>query len=171
MKIRLRAPKETDLSTRRRLFYRSLAAAVLLATFLTACTQVASTATPSPRPPSQGIHTPEDYRLQYEGWPEEHRFAIDDEVKVLFAYPSGIIDWAWFASINHIPSASAVTLRRPYTFLDSQGNVSSKETGELLWGKEIMVRTHYESGEGETQLKAVLGDEALMRRILSRTGE
>lgn len=138
---------------------------------LAACAQATPTATPAPRPPSQGIHTPEDYRLQYEGWPEEHKLAIDDEVKVLFAYPSGIIDWAWFASINHIPSASAVTLRRPYAFLDSQGNVSSRETGQLLWGVELIVRTHYESDEAETQLEAVLSDEALMRRILSRIGE
>ena len=150
-----------------RLFVTSM----LLAMLLAACAQATPTATPTPMPASQGIHTPEDYRLQYEGWPEEHRFAIDDEVKVLFAYPSDFIDWAWFASINHIPSASAVTLRRPYIILDSQGNVSSKETGELLWGEELIVRTHYESDEAEIQLEAVLGDEALMRRILARTGE
>ena len=146
-------------------------APVLVAMLLTACAQAAPTTTPAPRPQSQGVHTPEDYRLQYEGWPEEHRFAIDDEVKVLFAYPSNFIDWAWFASISHIPSASAVTLRRPYIFLDSPGNVSSKETGELLWGEELIVRTHYESDEGETQLEAVLSDEAMMRRILSKAGE
>jgi hypothetical protein len=146
-------------------------ASMLLAMMVAVCAQAAPTATPAPMPPSRGVHTPEDYRLQYEGWPEEHRFAIDDDVKVLFAYPSGIIDWAWFASISHLPSASAVTLRQPYTFQDGQGNVSFKETGELLWGEELIIRTHYESGEGEPQLEAVLADEALMRRILSRAGE
>ena len=130
-------------------------------------TTPAPTATPAPLPPSQGVHTPEDYREQYEMWPGEYKFAIDDEVSVRFAYPSPIIDFAGFAFISHIPSASTVVLRRPYTFLDSQGNVSSKETGEILCGKEIMIFRHYESGEGEARLESVLGDEMLIRRILA----
>ncbi len=149
----------------------SIAAAIVLVMLLAACAQAGTTPTPAPLPPSQGVHTPEDYREQYQGWPEEYKFAIDDEVSVRFAYPSPIIDFAGFAFISHIPSASTVVLRRPYTFLDAQGNVSSQETGEDLWGEEIMVFRHYESGEAQTRLEAVLGDEALMRRILSGSEE
>ena len=122
-------------------------------------------------PPSEGVHTPQDYREQYEGWPQGYKFAINDAVSVRFAYPSPIIDCAGFAFISHIPSASTVVLRRPYTFLDAQGNVSSKETGEDLWGEEIMVFRHYESGESEARLESVLGEETLMRRILAGPGE
>ena len=129
------------------------------------------TATPAPLPPSQGVHTPEDYREQYEGWPEEYKFAIDDEVSVRFAYPSPIIDFAGFAFISHIPSASSVVLRRPYWFVDADGNVSSKPDVEDIWGEEMIILRHYESGEGEASLESVLRDEALMRRILSGPGK
>ena len=159
------------LSEGRRPVLRFLAATLILAILLSACTQTTPTATPAPRPSSQGVHTPEDYRKQYEEWPAAYKFSIDEQVSVRFAYPSPIIDFAGFAFISHTPSASTVVLRRPYTFLDGQGNVSSKETSEELWGEEIMVFRHYESGEGEAQLESVLGDEALMRRILSGAGE
>lgn len=133
--------------------------------------QLAPTPTPAPMPPSRGVHTPEDFQLQYEGWPEEHKFAINDDVNVRFAYPSDFIDWAWFALVAHVPSASTVTFRRPWIILNTDSDVTSKESGELLWGEELIVRTHYETGEGEAHLEAVLADEALMRRILSRAKE
>ena len=120
---------------------------------------------------SQGVHTPEDYRNQYDGWPEGYKFAIDDEVSVRFAYPSPMIDWAGFAFISHIPSASTVVLRRPYWFVDADGKVSSKPDVEDIWGEEMIILRHYETGEGEARLESVLGDEALMRRILSGSGE
>ena len=146
-------------------------ASVVFAILLAACTQATPTATPTPLPASQGVHTPEDYREQYERWPEEYKFAIDDEVTVRFSYPGPIIDWAGFAFISHIPSASSVVLRRPYSFVDAQGNISSKEIGEELWGEELMDFRHYESAEGEVRLESVLGDEVLMRRILSSAEE
>ncbi len=86
-------------------------------------------------------------RGQFTRWPEEYKFAIDDEVVVLFAYPSDIIDWAGAAFINHIPSVSTVVL---YT-------VFSSET-----------RRSYNNDGGRTRLEAVLADEALMQSIEAR---
>lgn len=143
-------------------------ASMLFAMLVAACTQAAPTATPAPIPASLGMHTPEDFRLQYEGWPGEHKFAIDDEVNVRFAYPSNFIDWAWFALVTHIPSASTIGLRRPWIFLNTESSVSSKETGEDILGEEIVIRRNYTSTEGESYLEAVLADEAMMRRILAR---
>ena len=62
-------------------------------------------------------------------------------------------------------------LRRPYWFVDADGNVSFKPDVEDIWGEEMIILRHYESNEGEVRLESVLGDEALMRRILSGPGK
>ena len=90
-----------------------------------ACTAAATpTATPTPRPPVQGIRTPEDMRGKFEAWPEEYKFAIDDDVVVRFAYPSDFIDFGGAAFIDHIPSVSMVVL---YTAFSAETRVLSSE--------------------------------------------
>ncbi|NQW24145.1 MAG: hypothetical protein HQ475_11945 [SAR202 cluster bacterium] len=164
------ATKQINLSIRPRAILLSIA--TLLATMLlTAYAQTTPTATPSPLAPSQGVHTPEDFQNQYDRWPDDYKFTFDDEVSVRFAYPSPIIDGAGFAFISHIPSTSTVVLRRPRSFIDAQGNESSTETGEDLWGKDIVIRKDYRSEEGAARLESVLVGEMLVRRILSKSGE
>jgi len=121
---------------------------VFLGVIATACaTTTTPTPTPTPRPPVQGIRTPEDMRGKFEAWPEEYKFAIDDDVVVRFAYPSDFIDFSGAAYINHIPSVSTVVL---YTAFSAE------------------TRRSYKNDEGRARLEAILADEALMQTIEAR---
>jgi hypothetical protein len=133
-----------------------------------ACVQASPTPTPTPKPAVQGVHTPDGMRAQYERWPDDYKVAIDEEVVVLFAYPSPIIDWAGFAFINHIPLASSVTLGRPFSIMWPDGTVipAHPDREEMIWGERLTVWRHYTSEEAKARLDAVLTDEGLMRRIL-----
>jgi hypothetical protein len=75
-------------------------------------------------------------------------------------------DWAGFAFIDHVPSVSSVTLRRPYELILEDGSIG-KEEGEMLHGQELVIRGHYESEEGEAWLVAILEDAYVMNRILA----
>jgi TolB protein len=62
-----------------------------------------------------GIETPEDMRRQYDRHPAEYKFAIDDDLVVMFAYPDANIQWVGMVFIHHFPSVSEV-------ILDYEGN-------------------------------------------------
>lgn len=131
-----------------------------------ACVQASPT--PTPKPAAEGVHTPDDMRAQYERWPDDYKVAIDEEVVMLFAYPSPIIDWAGFAFIKHIPSASSVTLGRPFSIMRPDGTViqAHSDREEMIRGERLTVWRHYTSEEAKARLDTVLTDEGLMRRIL-----
>ncbi|MDP2952062.1 MAG: hypothetical protein Q8O76_01935 [Chloroflexota bacterium] len=152
------------------MMFRLLAASVVVAILVTACAIQASapTPTPPPRPPAGGIHTPDDVRAQYESWPDGHKFSIDEDVVVMFSYPHPMLDFAGFAFIKHIPSVSSVTLNRPGWVVGPGGTKTPMYLGRPKWydGQEVVVRTHYNSEEGERRLEKVLADKDLMRRIL-----
>jgi len=57
-----------------------------------------------------GIANPEDMRRQYKRHPAEHKFAIDDDLVVMFAYPDANIRWTGMVFIHHFPSVSEVVL-------------------------------------------------------------
>lgn len=125
-----------------------------------------TTPTPAPQMPSAGIHTSAALKALLSSFPPEYMCFLDEQTVVRFAYPSGSIDWAGFAFIDHVPSVSSVTLRRPYRIIRKDGIVS-REEGEMLYGQELVVRRHYESDEGESSLDAILEDENVMQRILA----
>ena len=111
----------------------------------------AQTATPTatPAPQVRGIYTPEDMQWQYDEWPDDCKFAIDEEVVVRFAFPDRMTDWIGAVFVDHIPSFSAVTLD---------------------YGGEI-THEHYGSEDGRARLQAALCDPALMARIRKRADQ
>lgn len=129
-----------------------------------------ATPTPTPRPATDGIHTPQDMKAQYERWPEGYKFAVEQDVVVLFAYPSPMVDWAGFAFVNHIPSVSSVTLGKPFSIVTADGNVAPAwpNREETMFSERLIVLRRYNSEEGNARLEGVLADEVLMRSILQR---
>ena len=69
-----------------------------------------------------GINTPEEMQQQYERHPEEYRFATDDGMVVMFAYPDPNIRWTGMVFVHHFPSVSEVILD-----YDGDGNLISLE--------------------------------------------
>jgi len=136
------------------------------AILLAACALASPTPTPTPQPAALGVHTPEDLRRQFETWPEKYKFAIDQDVVVRLAYPSPIIDWAGFAFIDHIPSASSLTLASPIVIVGSDGQVLEEERGQDFYGYEVRVRKHYKSDEGRSRLESVLTNDEMMQCTL-----
>ncbi len=57
-----------------------------------------------------GIETPKDMQRQYKNHPDAYKFAIDDELVVMFAYPAPNIQWTGLVFIHHFPSVSEVIL-------------------------------------------------------------
>lgn len=119
---------------------------------------VEATATPSPRLPSEGIHTPEDLREHLASVSDARKIVIDEDVQVQirpapWEWESRIVDFIDAAAIHHIPTMSTI-------HLDREG--------------EILPRYNRVNGdEAERRLQAVLGDEAVMGevrlRLLART--
>jgi hypothetical protein len=87
--------------------------------------------TPTPAPPPEGeVDTPEYERWVYETWPAGFKFAVDDEVVVLFADPGSMAHWIGPTAIKHIPSVSTVVL-------DDGGSVVSEQYGSEKGRKQI----------------------------------
>ena len=107
------------------------------------------TPTPTPQPSVAGVHTPEDMRAQFAGWPDEYKLALNETVVILFAYPSQLLDWAGGAFLHHIPSVSSVVL-----FPVFSGDPRN-----------------YRNSEGRERLEAVLADESIMQSILAHIPE
>jgi len=147
----------------------------LVAASLVACGAESPTPTPTPRPVSQGVHTSEDMRAQYDRWPDAYKFAVSDDVVVLLAYPMGNGTWAGFAFIHDIPSVSSVTLGRPAVLIPSPDStpVPLFDDWDTLTveGKDFRAFRRYNSEESRTRLEAVLADEGAMRRILRASGQ
>lgn len=59
---------------------------------------------------TNGIETPEDMQRQYKRHPDEHKFSIDDDLVVMFAYPDSNIRWTGMVFIHHFPSVSEIAL-------------------------------------------------------------
>lgn len=57
-----------------------------------------------------GIETSEDMRRQYERHPDEHKYSIEDDLVVMFAYPDVNIRWTGMVFIHHFPSVSEIAL-------------------------------------------------------------
>ena len=115
------------------------------------------TSTPTPRPPSAGIHTPEDLRQAIDGWPEDYKLVVNEDVAVLFYDRTGGGPFITFpAVIHHVPSMSLV-----YLGLD----------GQLIAPPWSGSAKDYKSEEGAAALEAVLADEALMGHIRARIEE
>ena len=112
------------------------------------------TSTPTPRPPSQGVHTPEDLLARLAALPDARRLVIDEEVQVEFRpawYEPVMGFYADAAAIYHIPTLSHISL-------DREG--------------EVMNRRVY-TDQAERRLEAALADETVMDevrlRLLART--
>jgi len=122
------------------------------------------TPTPTALPPSAGIHTPEDLRHFLDGWPEDAKLVINEDVVVHFCsldptrqgYCRGY--GVWPARIYHIPSMSVV-------YLGVGGEVVSG--GRSRDNPEGSGKV-YKSEEGAAALEAVLADGALMEHIRAR---
>lgn len=96
-----------------------------------------------------GIDTPKEMQRQYARHPAEYKFALDDDLVVLFAYPDERIRWMGMVFIHHIPSLSEVAL-------DFDGN----EIYEQVTSPEVQVR-----------FDAYLNDSAFIEELQNRMSQ
>lgn len=122
----------------------------------------------TPFPIFAAVRTAEDMRAQFDSWPDEYKMRIDQDTVVLLAFPSPIIDWAWEASIRHIPSVSSAGIHRPWTVRNtSDGSRWKEECGEIVLSQEVCIERHYEGENGKARLEAALADPEIMAKILA----
>jgi hypothetical protein len=96
-----------------------------------------------------GIDTSEKMLRQYELHPEAYKFAIEDDLVVMLAYPDSDIRWIGMIFIHHIPSVSE-------TVLDYDGNIIYEQV---------------RSAQVQTQVESYLNDSALVARLKNQMDE
>jgi len=104
---------------------------------------------PTRVPPIESVHTPEEMRDHFAAWPDAHKFAVDDDIGIMFAHPHPTILWAGAAFVQHAPSMSTV-------ILDENGKVTLAKYG---------------SSEAAERLEAILHNRAWQARIQKRIQE
>jgi hypothetical protein len=110
-----------------------------------------SQVTPAPTHalPMESVHTPEEMRDHFAAWPSAFKYAVDDDIGIMFAHPHPTILWAGAAFLQHAPSMSTV-------ILDENGKVASAKYG---------------SSEAAERLEAILRNRAWQARIQKRIQE
>jgi hypothetical protein len=99
--------------------------------------------------PMEPVHTPEEMRDHFAAWPDAYKYAVDDDIGIMFAHPHPTILWGGAAFVQHAPSMSTVIL---------------DENGKVTWAK-------YGSSEAEERLEAILRNRAWQARIQKRIQE
>jgi hypothetical protein len=90
-----------------------------------------------------GINTPEDMQRQYDSHPVDYKFTIDDDLAVMFAYPSQNVRWTGMVFIHQFPSVSEI-------ILDYDGNV---------------IYEQITSPEVQARIDGLLNDNAFVERL------
>jgi len=119
--------------------------------FLARSSSSLSQVTPAPTRvlPIESVHTPEEMRDHFAAWPDAYKYAVDDDIGIMFAHPHPTILWAGAAFLQHAPSMSTV-------ILDESGKVASAKYG---------------SSEAAERLEAILRNRAWQARIQKRIRE
>ncbi len=86
-----------------------------------------------------GVHTPEAFLDKYESWPDAYKFRVNDDLVVLLAYPSDVLDFAGSVFIDHIPSASSATLAHRAASGGEAGPSWRIDTGVGPQGRRVLV--------------------------------
>ena len=115
---------------------------------------------------ADSIYIVVDLVAQLSTYPQEYVCYLDTMVVVMFAYPDPTIDWAGFAFITDISSASEVTLSYPHPGVNEDGSPLN-ETGDLVQGQRLIIQRDYRSDAAKVRLEAILADGDLIQRIIS----
>lgn len=103
------------------------------------------TPTPGPFPDAllSGVHTVEQMQRQIDTWPEDYKIIVNEDVAILFAYPSPHLDWAGPVSIKYIPCVCSLVINHE---------------GDVIFDG-------VKGAEAKAAISAVLADEDLMAQI------
>jgi hypothetical protein len=99
--------------------------------------------------PTEPVHTPEEMRDHFAAWPDAFKYAVDDDIGIMFAHHHPTILWAGAAFVQHASSMSTV-------ILDENGKVASAKYG---------------SSEAAERLEAILHNQGWQARIQKRIRE